>query len=626
MRTDYDWFKSRLTLSWNAQPTRSCLLIVPPGCNTHAVASEVEKWVDAHDPIAARYNDRFSIIVRITVDATSSSAHFVDKLGRDLSRVIKSAADVSKNGYPADWIEDLINAAQSENRHPILVIHRFHAFAKIADDHLLSVLATLRQLEHDGQLTTIAISPMSYQRMRQELSEGGKYPFVNSAYGDNHDQVIMPTMTRSEFVAASVKAGLEERLAQRLFINCGGPDSIHAAIIKAALDGPEEIVQRAAHLLGTSLEPFFDLAIGSVSQDRDDLRLRVATGQLQPTHTSYLRHQELSKFLLKSTERDRVIVASPVLGRLLLSGKTGPWVAYSKVMEAVDLRNYADATKQVAILERNSAYLEAFAHILEMLAALHDSNMGGLLEMDWKTAKRVGLALLSSELPVQQHRGWIEQIVRWSRIVGNAVDPGQGPGARLDLLTRQSTSADVQHLLVYAINAFLVRARRSGSPGDQVRAAASIPEAILQSILSYLDVDPLNVPRDLPNLNYQRYFGGLGDYRMPEVGNKCDLTHLLVLVPTMLNDRYPELRSKICLCDESFVKPLHQKLVAKLRNATAHTYSEIDNVIANYFFSICGALLNDAITIWDQEGTSPSEEEPGPQALGDYLYGHIGSK
>ncbi|WP_160320279.1 hypothetical protein, partial [Rhizobium ecuadorense] len=110
-----------------------------------------------------------------------------------------------------DWIENIVAATQSDGSHPVLIINRFHSFAAIADDNLLSVLSTLRQLEHDGNLTTIAISPITYQALRRELAEKGQFPFVNSAYGDNHDETVMPPLTRNEFVAAATRAGLSPK-------------------------------------------------------------------------------------------------------------------------------------------------------------------------------------------------------------------------------------------------------------------------------------------------------------------------------------------------------------------------------------------------------------------------------
>lgn len=621
MRKNYDWFQRRLTTTWRAQPVRSCLLIVPPGCDSLRVAGEVALWVSDNDPIALTHENRHAAIARITVDAVSSSAHFARRLRRELGRSMKSVAQVSEDPYPADWIENLVNAAHAEGAYPILVIDRFHAFASIADDHLLSVLSTMRQLEHDGQMTTIAISPRNYREIRAQLSEQGKFPFVNSAYGDNHDQVVMPPLSRSEFVAAAITAGLQEAQAHALFAQAGGPDSVHTAVIEAALQGEHDIIDRAARKLGNGLEGFFDVAIGPLSAERDDLRLRAATGRLLPAQLAYLRHLDLSGFLLKQGKGGQLVVASPVLGRLLLIGSEGPWTAYARVLEAIDDKRFADAARQIALLDCNSPHLEIFAGLVSMLAAVHDNDNGGLLEINWKTAQRIGRQLLAKDLPISPYRAWIDQIVRWSGRVSDAVDIGQGPGARLDILVRQATDPDVRRLLEYALRVFLDRVRRFGSPGEQVRAAGSVPESILQSLAAYLGLNPLSVPSELPDLDYQRFFGNLGEYRRPVPGSRLDLTHLLVIVPALLEKRCADFVDEIYLCDENFVRPLHQRLVTQMRNATAHTYAEMDDKAASFFFGICETMVADAIAIWSRDTDGALHEEPSRESLADLLSG-----
>jgi len=552
---------------------------------------------------------------------------------------------VSKERYAADWLENLIGAAQHDGNHPILVIDRFHAFASIADDHLLSVLSTMRQLEHDGQLSTIAISPMNYQSIRTELSLRGKFPFVNSAYGDNHDQMVLPPLSRAEFVASAVLAGLDSAQAQKLFALAGGPDCVHSAIIAAAATDMEDVVGRSARSLGDSMERFFDLAVGPRLADGDDLRLRVATGRLQPAQLAEAgvdRHQqhhvELVQSVFQHVERgggvepqagpaavllDQADGAGAVLGRLLLTGRQGPWIAFARVLEALSNDRYADAARQAQLLEQSSPHLEAFTSLVTLLAAIHDNDTGGLLEIDWRTVQRVGRKLLDGNLPIEAHRAWVDQLVRWSDRVGNALEPSQGRGSRLDVLARQAGDPDVRMLLQYSIRAFLGRVRKSGSPAEQIRSAGSVPEAILQSLCAYLGLDPLDAPNELPDLNYQRFFNNVGDYRRPTPGSRLDLTHLLVIVPALLASRCSDFSDEIQLCNAQFVRPLHQRLTLQIRNATAHTYADMDEADATFFFKICDNFLADAAAIWGRDGTGTPCPEPDQGALADLLHGFI---
>ena len=622
MRTDHNWFIKRLQTIWKARPGRSCLLVVPPGCDKYAVAGHVTNWIRGNDPSSTMGENRCALLVNISVDGTSSSVHFADKIKSEFARELLDNADLGRGDYAADRIENLVEASQAEGRHPILVINRFHAFAAIADNELLSVLATLRQLEHDGQLTTIAIGPTNYQILREQLAAKGQSPFVNSAYGDNHDLVVMPPLTREEFVAAAVEAGISKPRAFELFSVCGGPDDVHTAIINAAVISPDNVVGRATHALNGRLEKFFELAVGPITHDRNDLRLRVATGRLQPTHIAYLRHLDLSPFLLVPNKNGGLTLSSPVLGRLLLAGREGPWIAYARVIESLDSRAYGEAARQAELLDRDTVNLEIFLEILNMLAAIHDSERGGLLEIDWKGAQQAGRRLLKSKWPLGDFGGWIAQIVRWADRVANAVDSGQGPGSRLDILIGNIDDDDGQNILVYAFDVFLRRARRAGTtPGEQVRAAASVPESVLQALSVALGLDPLSAPDALPDLNYQRFFGRREKYILPAHGSKLDLTHLLVLVPALITLRYPSHCDEFRLCDPKFVVPLHQTLVAQLRNATAHTYSELDSSASTFFFKTCINLIDDFKLLRHLENATEFQCDPSASDLYDLMSG-----
>jgi hypothetical protein len=48
-------------------------------------------------------------------------------------------------------------------------------------------------------------------------------PFVNSAYGDNHDRAIMKPLTREDFVEAAVSRGLNSSVANKLYAIGGVP-------------------------------------------------------------------------------------------------------------------------------------------------------------------------------------------------------------------------------------------------------------------------------------------------------------------------------------------------------------------------------------------------------------------
>ena len=621
MRTNYDWSADRLSSLWKTYPARSSLHIVPPGSDMHSVASNVSRWILDRDAVIPVRDNTKAAVVSLSVDSSSSTTHFVSRLHSQFSRIHRSVAEIGEDRYPAEWIENIVGAVQYEGGHPVLIINRFHSFAAIADNDLLSVLSKLRELEHDGNVTTIAISPMNYHALRQELSAKGHFPFVNSSYGDNHDEVVMPPLSRQEFVAAANARGVDSNSANRLFADCGGPDCVHEALLAAAIASPLDVVERAARSLGARLDRFFDILMGPASSNSDDLRIRMATGRLFPAQAAYLKHQNLSAFLMKETTNGYV-AASPVVARLLLAGRGGPWISYSKVLEALDAGQFGDAARQTALLEQDSPNLKLFAGLLTMLAALRDNQTGGLLEMDWRTVRRVGNELLGGNLPFGPHKEWILRKVRWAEIVLQSVNSSKGSGSRLDVLTQRAADPDIQMLILYVIGHFLDRTRSNGSPGERVRAASSVPESLLQAMAAQLGINPLNAPAELPAADYQSYFGGsLGDYRKPAEGKPLDLTHLLVIVPALIAMKHADFRDEIRVCDQAYCKPLHQTLVATLRNATAHTYTEIDEKTAKFFFAVCDTFMTDAKAVWFHGGSAGSWDDPGRHELADVLAG-----
>lgn len=596
MRTDFSWLENRVSTTWRASPGRSFLFIVPHGCDLEATAAHARNWCQSNVALPAHARNLRPVIIEITVDNVSCSSHFAHQLGRKLEGLMHGVSAFEPERFPADQIAALIENAHSLGGHPVLVIRRFHAFARIADDNLLSVLSTLRTLEHNGQLTTLTVSPMTYHTLRQRLSEQGQFPFVNSAYGDNHEQAVMTPLSRAEFVAAAKRAGLEEKVAQRVFGLGGGPDVVYDALIKAAAEGPARLVSLACRRLSDKLEPFFDSIIDPRLPTRAELRLRLATGQLYPAQATFLQSQECSSFLLAEGPHGRVVAAGPVVSRLLMRGQEGPWVEYEKVVSTLHNGQFAEAARLAALLDRATPHLHAFASLVEILGSLYGGEGEGLFDVGWRRILSIAEELLRDGLPVEAYRPWLEQLIGWSRIVIASVDPNQGGGARLDVLASQAEDADAREAFTFAVSTFLTRVRGAGTPGSRVRTAGNIPESILQALAASLGVNPLAAPTDLPVLDYQRYFGALCTYRLPKPGSKLDLTHLLVIVPAIVAERHH--LEKIKLSDPAFVRPLHGKLVARLRNATAHTYAEMGEDEATFFFRVCDSFLGDASEIW----------------------------
>lgn len=239
MRTMVDWFTARAEVTWRAFPGRSFLLVVPHGCDMAGATTSVRMWVEKGIVLPLASRRLTAAVTALTADSVTSSRHFVRRLAHSISRVVPGANDVADEEYSADYLEAVVDNTLALGSHPVVLIERFHAFARIADGDLLSVLATMRTLEHAGRLTTINLSSRSYSSIRRQLQAEGHYPFVNSAYGDNHEKAELRPLTRPEFLVSAAAAGIPEPRAQRIYGLGGGPDLIYQALIQAAVENVE---------------------------------------------------------------------------------------------------------------------------------------------------------------------------------------------------------------------------------------------------------------------------------------------------------------------------------------------------------------------------------------------------
>lgn len=179
--------------------------------------------------------------------------------------------------------------------YPIIIIERFHSFAHIADDAMLSMLSCMRSLEHSRSLTTIALSPVDYDVIRREISAA--LPFVNSAYGDNHDRVVMAPLSNDEFLREALSRGVNANDADALFKLGGGPDCIYEALIDESISGFLNIENRCADRVDVKVQRFLSYAIGSGSEYAA-LLMRLASESLEEADVEFLARRPQCSFIL----------------------------------------------------------------------------------------------------------------------------------------------------------------------------------------------------------------------------------------------------------------------------------------------------------------------------------------
>lgn len=623
MRKDSEWFAERIRTAWAVRSGRSFLLLVPAGCDMDAAAASVLNWCLQHADLMPGSDNLRPAIISLTVDNVSSTRHFVHRLGKELAKLDPNVLDGLDDDFPADRLMELVENAHAHGLYPLIIINRFHAFARIADEHLLSVLSTMRTLENDGLLTTLALSPLRYQALRRILSRAGHYPFVNSAYGDNHDLASLRPLSRDEFVEAATEAGIPSSEAYKLHRLAGGPDEVFRALLECGREGTQGIIDRAADRLGDRLEKFFDHAIDPELPDRDEIRVRLATGQLQPCHEDFLENAESAAFLVRRAPSGGLVAASPVLSNLLLRGREGQWRRYGAVLEHLQAWDFAAADELASSLGARSPRLEVFVGLVKMLRAIYAENAVGLLGMDWDTIGRTGKHLLKTSANLGAHEDWVRQAVRWSGEVASARDAALGSDVRLDVLIRGVASRDIQLLFLFIATTFLEKAARSPSPARRVRDAAVIPESILQALAFSHGINVRSAPETLPEADYQAFFGRKEVFQPPMPREPIAMGHLLVIVPALLVRNWTDSETPPRIADPKVIVPLHERLVTRMRNAAAHTYSDVSHKDADFLYALCADWLSDAAFVWNRAAADKIEAAatPTPEELALILFG-----
>jgi hypothetical protein len=538
------------------------------------------------------------VIILIATDETTSSRHFVKKLRRRLADSVQGGLQFEDDEYPSDELEGIVSAAHAAGIYPVVIIERFHAFAQVADEHLLSVLSALRALEHSSQVTTLAITPVSYDVIRRQLAVKGAFPFVNSAYGDNHERAILTPISRSDFVNAAVSRGLASDFANRIFSLAGGPDSIHGSLIDAATSSEERLTDRCVDLVGDRLDGFFRDAFFDLGAAGDDLFGKLALGQLLPHEEDHVETHLLSKFLAKRGRSGRLITASPILSRLFLRRRKGVFAIYDEILEAIRSGNYQGAVALASSTESPSNHLQLFKSVVELLAALHANDDRNLLNIAWPRIVQPAQNILSRNEVPKYILSWATRMLGWARIVAKHGVPMNESGPRLDALTARADDKATYELTLFSMLLYLSEIKKVLSPGMRVRSAASIPESILQMLsVAFCNLDFRCSPAKFPLFNYQIFFDGKGEFILPSPGKKMDLTDLLVIVPTILSNQLSGFTPSLSIFKPEYVVPLHQKITARVRNASAHTYMDVSDKDAKFFVDTCSDWLEAAVIL-----------------------------
>jgi hypothetical protein len=318
-----------------------------------------------------------------------------------------------------------------------------------------------------------------------------------------------------------------------------------------------------------------------------------------------------------------MIASSPILSHSILRTGDGRLSACEQCLRAVVSGDFSVADARIAFIAPTAPHLRVFSELVGILVAVYKGNEVGLLGIDWKRIQKAGQSLLSSELPIATHRPWLETLVRWA-ITVQGDTAATGGRQQLDILTIRARDPDIQELLLFAMSSYLNRVRGLG-PAARVRAIVGLPESILQALAaSHCGIDFRQAPATFPQLDYSRFFSGQKEFRLPEPGTKMELTSLLVIVPAVLAGSCGQDSRLRALSDPVCIRPLHQKLVDRLRNAAAHTYADFSEPEADFLVDLCAKWLEGMAILAGYDGTSGLPvltRAPTMESLSMLLYG-----
>lgn len=587
MRQSCEWFVQAANVIWKATPGRSMLVMVPQGCDESAAARLVRGWIVAHFAPPATSTNHHVICINLVADVLVSCKNFANTVAGKIERLLNITIDRQADDYPTDVLQNAIEAALGKGHYPVLIIERFHAFAKIRDGGMASVLSLLRTLESDGELTTLAFSPMGYDAIRQEMDS--EQPFLNSVYGDAHDAVVMTPLEYDDFYAEAQRRGVDSSVAHKLFKLGGGPDAIFRALLDMSNHDISGLVEQCAERAGTAIDNFLNRAFPNLPEG-DPLIGNLGIGRLNAAQEALLIGHPFSAFLCKRNSIGTVVCSTPILARRILSQGLVLSFQYDRCMAAIEAEDYVAAAAIVEFLNDPHPRLIAFRELVLLRAALNVIPNRGLLGIDWLAAKRAMNRLNRIDQAV------LLDFLPWLQVVGEAlkivIGSDGGHRLRVDSLTQRAADKSVRLLLLFMMDGLLRAASKFVEPSERVSILVNLPEAILQALgAGFCAIDYANPPSELPIASYDKYFSSKMPFLYSKEGNKLALRSLLVIVPALLCEK--GIQGPRTLIDPKNIKRLQQTLVDSLRNPASHTIVSFTRKEADQLQELCHSWIDE---------------------------------
>ena len=587
MRRNCDWFIKRAQAVWRAQPARSMLLMIPQGCQEVGAAKLVRQWVEENFVPPSAFSNHRPIFIELVSDGLETSAHVAKVISRKIALALKIEIEHDSNDFPTDILENAVEAATGAGAFPILMIQRFHAFANIRDGGMTSILSRLRTLESESLLTTLAFSPISYSAIRRNMDS--EQPFLNSVYGDMHDEAVMSPLGRDDFLASAVSRGIAEIVAHQLFKLGGGPDIVFTTLLDLHASESHSRVARCADRAGPAIDLFLDRAVPK-DADTDQLLVQLALGQLNPAQEAFLLDHPLNSFLCKRSVVGELICSSPVIALRILTKGPSIWSKYQNCLSALEAEDYAGAATLAASMADKHPRLAAFRELVMLRGAMTAVPARGLFGIDWRSAAEAMQRIQAlDQTPIMRFRPWLAVVEASLQIVLGA---SRNRRLQADDLTRLASDPDVRLLLLFMIDSLVSAAPMAIEPSARVNLLVNVPEAILQTLgAGFCFLDFSCPPSPLPVADYDGYFGSKEPFILPANGRKLTLASLLVVVPALLAEA--KVAGASTLVDPTIIRPLHQKLVDAVRNPASHTIADFVKRDADMLEKLCTSWVSE---------------------------------
>ena len=312
------WFEERASFIWKNDPAKSILTIVPHGYDADEVAYKITSFIEENFVMRSGDENYTRVVLPIIPDRNASAKQFVDNIIKLSEKRLERESSARSEEDLHEKMEAAFGDLLNNKIYPILLIKRFHSFTRINDRLLLPILGHLRELERENKVTSIVISPMNYDVIRNKLQEnpGQTYPFLNSPYGDNHERVVAEPLQNNDFIKYANSLGICEGVANDLFSICGGPDKIYEVLISKKLYGTGSLIDDCLDECSPILKK---LLTHCEIDGNSGVLTRLANGELSGGDVAHLKSKDLRNFLLKQKSENSFECSSEILQKFILS-------------------------------------------------------------------------------------------------------------------------------------------------------------------------------------------------------------------------------------------------------------------------------------------------------------------